>query len=208
MMERYRFTTTACSIWRDGIGCLPYDAEEATYCHPSAATTMHRSTRNVPPSNHSRWVVAHSCRLRSDARRSKRPCAPKSPATSRHRFVGPFPVRRLVGLLALVPGAGEEPIDERRRQLIAHDRLHGRPADVELAPLVVGGPDDRPRRHLRLKDRRHRLSLVIEAALHPVELRRVQCRHLNHGDAHVRPSCWSSQRSDSVKPWIACLAPQ
>ncbi|HEX6985820.1 MAG TPA: SDR family NAD(P)-dependent oxidoreductase, partial [Planctomycetaceae bacterium] len=48
-----------------------------------------------------------------------------------------------------------------------------------LAALVVRGPDDRFSGDLRLVDGRHRLRLVRQAALDPVELRRVQRRHLH-----------------------------
>ena len=45
--------------------------------------------------------------------------------------------------------------------------------------------DDRPRRHLRLVDRRHRLGTVAGLVQRPVELRRVHRRQVHHGQADV-----------------------
>ena len=46
-------------------------------------------------------------------------------------------------------------------------------------------PDDRLRRHLRLKNRRHRLRFARQTALHPSELRCVERRHLHHHHTNV-----------------------
>lgn len=93
--------------------------------------------------------------------------------------------QRAVRLLRLEAGPREIPVGEAGRDLVPDDRLDRRSADVELSLAVVGGPRDRARGDLRLVDRRNRLGLVRKAALHPVELGRVECRHLQHHDAHV-----------------------
>jgi hypothetical protein len=46
----------------------------------------------------------------------------------------------------------------------------GRRPDVDFTASGVGRPQNRLRRNLGLKDRRHRLSSIREAAPHPFEL--------------------------------------
>src|SRR6187401_3658776 len=69
-------------------------------------------------------------------------------------------VERLLGLLGVVAEAREVAIEEAGRDLLAVDRLDRRPADDELAPLVLGRVVDRLGCDLGLEDRRHRLRLA------------------------------------------------
>ncbi len=73
-------------------------------------------------------------------------------------------------------------VEPVRGDLVADDRLDCGPAHVELAAVVVGRPDDRLGRDLGLEDRRHRLGLAGQPALHPIELGRVERGHLDHGE--------------------------
>src|SRR6476659_8692421 len=56
---------------------------------------------------------------------------------------GAVRVEGLVGLLCVVGVAREVAVEEPRRDLLAVDRLQGRPTDDELAPWVVRGEEDR-----------------------------------------------------------------
>jgi hypothetical protein len=49
-------------------------------------------------------------------------------------------------------------------------RFYGRPTHVNLSPFVLGRPIDRSRPNFRLKNRRHRLSFVMQTALDPAKL--------------------------------------
>ena len=98
------------------------------------------------------------------------------------RTIGILGFRRL---LHPVSDAREVAIAQARRDAVADNRFDGWKADEVLAPWMVRRPDDRLGGDLRLKNRRHRLRASTEAALHPVELRRIQCRQLHHRYVHL-----------------------
>src|SRR5437879_4452869 len=60
-------------------------------------------------------------------------------------------------LLRSEAGAGEMPVGEPRRELVAHDCLDRTESNDELAPAMVRRPVDRLAGDLRLEDRWHRL---------------------------------------------------
>ena|SRR5215469_2069661 len=80
------------------------------------------------------------------------------------------------GLLRLKAASSEVMIKHSGCEFIADDGFYRRPADVEFASPMMRGPVDRPGSDLGLKDRRHRLSLMLQAALDPFKLRCVQRR--------------------------------
>src|SRR5437763_11307942 len=88
----------------------------------------------------------------------------------------------LTDLLRGIAGPAEIPITKSWRELISLDHDNCRPADEELTAVVIGHPGDGISDHFRLVNRRYRLRLVGEAALHPAELRCVDGRELHHRD--------------------------
>src|SRR5205814_5428342 len=92
---------------------------------------------------------------------------------------------RLTDLLRRIARLAEIPIAKPWGQLIALDHDDRRPTDEELTAVVVGYPGDGIGDHFGLVNRRHRLRLVRQAALHPAELRRVDGRQLHHRDRDV-----------------------
>ena len=57
---------------------------------------------------------------------------------------------RLVGLLAVVPGPRQVVVEQPWGNTVTENRLNGRPADVQLGPPVMRGPDDGLGRDLQL----------------------------------------------------------
>src|SRR5262245_19677685 len=107
---------------------------------------------------------------------------------SRHRapqVVRPGWIFWFTSLLGRKSGFSQITIKNARRDFISDDGLDGGPTYVDFAARVVCCPVDRSRTNLRLKDWRHRLRFVLQAALHPSELRSIERRHLDHGDANV-----------------------
>src|SRR3954469_18177045 len=84
----------------------------------------------------------------------------------------------LVGVLAAIGLAREDPVAEAGKKPRTHDGLDRRPADPYLAPAVRGGEIDAACRDLGLEDRRQRLRLLRHARAAPVELRRIEGREL------------------------------
>jgi hypothetical protein len=108
------------------------------------------------------------------AQASKRPCAPNFPIYGFEQICRRVPRLWFVSQLAIVAGLDEVTVEQTRHQRIADDRLGGREAHPNLAPRwVLGGKDDRSRRNLGLKDRRHRLRFLPGSVQRPVELRRI-----------------------------------
>ena len=83
---------------------------------------------------------------------------------------------RCAALLAFVAGPPEIKIEQAGRDLVPEDRLHDRTADQDFAAFLVRRPMDRAGRDFRLEDGRDRLRFARQAALRPIELRRVQRR--------------------------------
>src|SRR6266550_2122680 len=97
--------------------------------------------------------------------------------------VGPVRILRLGRLLRVVAGAREVAIAKPRGDTVADNGFHSRKTDEVFAAWMIGSPDNCIGGNLRLKDWRYRLRTPEQAALDPVELRRVQCRQLHHGDS-------------------------
>src|SRR5919199_2251624 len=93
---------------------------------------------------------------------------------------GPVWARRAVVLLRVIAGPAQIVAQQARDEFLPPDRCHGRPADIQLASVVLRGPDDRLSGNIRLKNRRHRLGLAWHAGLAPGELGGVEGRHLYH----------------------------
>ena len=70
--------------------------------------------------------------------------------------------------------------------LVAHDCLHGRVANIHLTPVMVRREYDRFGADFRLIDGRHWLRLSRKTRLHPRELRRIHRGQLHHRHAHLR----------------------
>jgi hypothetical protein len=123
---------------------------------------------------------------------------------------GPLWVGGLVRLLGLIPGPGQVAVQQAGHQLVRRQGPDGAASDPVLpAPRVVGGVHDGPGDHLGLVDGRDRAWTVGLAVEDPVELGGV----LTAGSCTIMSRtllrwCSSSQRSASVKPSMACLAPQ
>ena len=103
---------------------------------------------------------------------------------------------------------GEVSCRAARRDLVADDRLDGRPADHQRAAVVVCGPDDRLGGDLGLEDRGTGFALRGRRLL-----TQPNCGVFRAGIwtivSRTRLSSWiSSQWSESQNPWIACLAAQ
>jgi hypothetical protein len=91
---------------------------------------------------------------------------------------------------------------------VTDNGFHRRPADVNLSSAVVGSIIDGFGTNLRLKNWRHRLSLVFQTTFDPAD-----CGVLSAGICTIviRTSLLSyisSQRNESVKPATACFAAQ
>src|SRR5690349_10078590 len=84
---------------------------------------------------------------------------------------GTIPIRRRSHLLRFVSCAREITVRQARRDFVAFDRRHRRPSDENFSALMMRGPMNRVGGDLRLKNRRHRLRLSWQAALHPGKLR-------------------------------------
>src|SRR3569623_1412711 len=69
-------------------------------------------------------------------------------------------------------------------------------AKAPRTPPIMGGPIERPRRHLGLVDRRHRVRLMGKMAAPPTELRRGERRQVHHAevDAAVLVQQLAAQR--------------
>lgn len=107
---------------------------------------------------------------------------------SRHglvQVVAPPGRQRLLALLAVTGLERHHAIEEARHDTVAEDRLHGRPADPQFAPPVQRGPVDAARGHLGLEDLAQRLGPAGQAGAPPLELRRIECRQLHHGQVHA-----------------------
>src|SRR4051812_20568751 len=81
--------------------------------------------------------------------------------------------------------ATEVPVEEPRRDPVAHDGLDGRETDPGTAPRMLSDEAHHARRYLRLEDRRHRHRVLVELAVVPVELRRVDAWQVDHADADL-----------------------
>src|SRR5919206_2060686 len=100
---------------------------------------------------------------------------------------GPVWARRAVVLLRVIAGPAQIVAQQARDEFLPPDRCHGRPADIQLASVVLRGPDDRFSGHLRLKNRGDRLGLAWHAGLAPSELGGVEGWHLYHRHPHIAP---------------------
>jgi hypothetical protein len=90
---------------------------------------------------------------------------------------------RLAGLLRGVAGPGQVPVEQGGRHPVSQDRSRrARPDEVLLAARMIGGIDDPAGGDLRLVDRRHGLRMPGQLRPNPGKLRRVNRRHLHHGD--------------------------
>jgi len=87
---------------------------------------------------------------------------------------------RFVRLLRLVAVFREIAVEITRKNFVRDDGFHCWKADVKLAPPMMRCPVDAARSDLRLKNWGHRLGLAWKPALHPFELRRVQCGQMHH----------------------------
>ena len=91
----------------------------------------------------------------------------------------------LIGLLRLVARPGKIAVSKPRNQLIGLDHDDRGGADEHLPAIVVGKIDHGIRNDFGFIDRRHRLWLVGQAALHSAKLRCVDRRQLHQRDFHV-----------------------
>src|SRR5919202_3401245 len=83
---------------------------------------------------------------------------------------GPVWARRAVVLLRVIAGPAQIVAQQARDEFLPPDRCHGRPADIQLASVVLRGPDDRLSGNIRLKDGRDRLQPMRHSRLAPSEL--------------------------------------
>src|SRR5579875_19270 len=101
------------------------------------------------------------------------------------QVIGSIGVRWLLGLLRLKAGLAQIPVAQAGSDLLAGDDQGRRAADVPFAAIMTGGVIDGLGGDFWLIDRRHRLWLARQTILDPIELRRVQGRHLYHRDPDI-----------------------
>src|SRR5438874_294421 len=88
------------------------------------------------------------------------------------QVVRPVRVGHAAILLRSISLPGKVMVADTGHQLIAPNDDSRGPTDIPLAPVMVRRIQDGIGRDLRLIDRRHRLRLPRQPALHPIELRR------------------------------------
>src|SRR6185437_14234104 len=76
------------------------------------------------------------------------------------KIVRTIGIDRLVGLLAIVTGAGKVVIQQSRDDLVTDNGLHSGFTHIDFPPFVIRGPHNRFRGHFGLKDRRHGLRMA------------------------------------------------
>jgi hypothetical protein len=91
----------------------------------------------------------------------------------------------IVGLLGVDARPRKVKVDEPGCDLVADDRLDGRPAHPELAARIPRRPDDRVGCDLGLEDRGDGLRLSGQLRPPPRELRSVQRRKVNRRDTDL-----------------------
>ena len=158
---------------------VPPSAPRPAPCRPPARTAP-SGARSSTAAGCGRWD-----------RWSNTPCAPWSrpsgPSRGWNRLSGrPWP-SWLAGLLGVVAGAGQVPVQQRGSDPVGQDRGRGARPDPVLPPAgMIGGVQHAAGGHLGLVDRRHRLRVPGQPGAHPGELRRVHGRHLHDRDLDAR----------------------
>ena len=109
----------------------------------------------------------------------------KVPLNWSEKIIRTIRVRQRGCLLTLVTEFCQIPIDPSRDDLAPNDRLPCWEANHEFSATMIHGPSDCARGDLGLKNRRHRLWFTGKSAFHPVELRRVQGRQVDHREMDV-----------------------
>ena len=120
----------------------------------------------------------------------------------------PVGIRRLVGLLGAVAGSTEVPVEQSRDHAVAQDGPHRAGPDPDLSPSGLRDSYDSLGRHLGLIDRRHRLGPIGQAGKRVPNCGVFMAGRCTVDSRTSDRSCRSSQRTESVKPCMACLAPQ
>ena len=136
--------------FRDDASAVPGDAGRKTsaLCRRSAATADADTIAPAPRTRRCRLSTAWT--LRPRASRSNGPCAPRSPSTGSQRLSG-----RSAGSRLVASAARRSPCRPRYRSampgatLLPDDRLDRRPADHQLAAIVMRRPRRSPRRRPR-----------------------------------------------------------
>ncbi len=98
------------------------------------------------------------------------------------QIVRPVRVFELLRLLTVESSPREIMIEQSGEKFVADDRGDGWQPHIHLAPRMVRCVNDCVGRNFRLIDWRHWLCLAAQSTFHPIKLRRVQCRHLNHAE--------------------------
>lgn len=75
-------------------------------------------------------------------------------------IIGARRIFSLAGLLRIEAVTRQIAVEERRCKLVAHNGFHRGCANVDFAAIVMRGPIDGARAHLRFKDGRYRLRLA------------------------------------------------
>src|SRR5437016_226659 len=100
-------------------------------------------------------------------------------------ILGAVRIFRLRRLLRGIASATEIMVKNSWCDFVTDNGFHCRPADVNLSSAAVGSTIDGFGTNLRLKNWRHRLSLVFQTTFDPAELRGIEGRHLDHRDSYV-----------------------
>ena len=125
------------------------------------------------------------------------------------QVVGPVAVERPLGLLGVEAGAREVPVGEPR----ARSRCRRSPSPSASRPSARAAGARRPRRSRRRRPPAGRSAAPAAASGGSFARHHVNCGVFSAGSCTIvtrtlEPSCRSSVRTDSRKPWSACFAPQ
>lgn len=165
------------------------------------------------PASRPRRREAQSCSLAACAWSSKRAVCPVVRAgrlvAGRPQVSAARRRLRLRCLLRAEAGPGQVAVEQSWREQVREQRAHRRRTDPVLpSPWVRGSVQDRLGGDLRLVDRRHRPRTAGQ-----LDSCQSNCGVFIAGSCTIVTctfalSCNSPQRTDSWKPWMACLAPQ
>src|ERR1700689_567031 len=91
------------------------------------------------------------------------------------QIVSAMRVHLFVGLLRSETGSSEIAVQQTRNDFVSFDCDQRGQSQIQLAAVMVGGPNYGARRHTRIEDWWHRLWMTAQVCPAPIELRSIDC---------------------------------